>query len=300
MNNRIPLGQVFGIRIWLSRFLLWMIAGIPLLAALRDPSAFWPTAFFLGAVLICVLVHELGHSRVAMHFGVNVSHITLSPLGGAAWMEEVPEDPKIEALIAIAGPAVNVGLALVAAPLLLIVGGEASLAAGIVESFIGINLALGLFNLLPAFPMDGGRLLRSWLATKCDWLEATEKAVRIGRSVALAAAIIGFMKGFFLVPIIALYVWLMGQKELFVMRAKKLGGGGFSFANFGQAGGNPFARATGGAREPEQELESDSFQSEDEVPARHSSPARGGFTDEDIRKLEGFRGRLSRDWKDEE
>ena len=302
MKNHIPLGQVFGIRIWLSRFVLWMTGAVALINALQNPAFFWPTVIVIATGLSLVLLHELGHSWVAMRFGVNVSHITLWPLGGVAWMEEIPEDPKVEGLIAVAGPAVNCALALCAAPLLLIVP-EASLSEAAVRGFVYINLALGVFNLLPAFPMDGGRILRSLLATKVDWLEATERAVRIGRSVALAAALVGLFKGYFLVPLIAIYVWAMGQKELFVMRAKKLGGGaGFSFANFAQAAGNPFAGAAGPAREEPGDPVFDASDGYEQSQTEFTPPApsRGGFSEEDIRKLEGFRGRLNRNWKEEE
>ena len=216
-------------------------------------------------------------------------------------MEEIPEDPKVEGLIAVAGPAVNFALALLAAPLFLIAA-EGSVAIEVLKSFVGFNLALGIFNLLPAFPMDGGRILRSLLATKMEGLEATEKAVRISRSVAFAAALVGVFKGFFLVPVIAIYVWLMGQKELFTMRAKKLGGAGFSFANFAQAAGNPFAGATGFGQQESTETVFDESAGFEEPQGEFTPPApsRGGFSEDDIRKLEGFRGRLSRDWKDEE
>lgn len=316
MQNHIPLGQIFGIRIWLSRFVLWMVGAIALFNALEDPAYFWPTVFVIAGVLGIVLLHELGHSRVALHYGVKVSHITLWPLGGVAWMEEIPEDPKVEAMIAIAGPAVNFVLALVALPFLFLAPVESS-AEAVVSAFIAINLSLGVFNLLPAFPMDGGRILRALLGLRYDWLEATERAVRVGRSVAIAAAIIGFFKGFLIVPFIAVYVWLMGQKELLTMRAKKLGGGGFSFANFAnftRPGANPFAGGNGfgqgqGFMDPGGESHQDPYQQDpyvqdprDQDAGAPSNPgrSRGGFTDEDIAKLEGFRGRLSRNWKDAE
>jgi Zn-dependent protease len=308
VNNHIPLGQLFGIRIWLSRFVLWMIGALALFNALEDPSLFLPTVIAVVTVLGIVLLHELGHSLVAMRMGVKVSHITLWPLGGVAWMEQIPEDPLTEGLIAIAGPAVNFVLALLALPLIFVVQSEQ--AAFLVMSFIQINLALGAFNLMPAFPMDGGRLLRAMLALKMEWLPATERAVRIGRTVAIIGAFAGIMTGHFVVPFIAVYVWLMGQRELLTMRAKKLGGG-FSFANFGGAGGSPSGdpgASQGSPFESRQGTPEDiPHEERGNEPQRPQSSEpqpdarRGdGFSDEDIRKLEGFHGRLQRGWQDSE
>lgn len=311
MRNHIPLGSIFGIRIWLSRWVLWIAAALAIFGGLP--------LLLLSVVLFgLVLLHELGHSVVAKHYGITVSHITLWPLGGVAWMEEIPEDPKIEGLIAIAGPAVNFALALCALPVLLFTGNP------FVAYFIYVNIALGGFNLIPAFPMDGGRILRSLLGLKYEWLQATEIAVRVGRTLAIVGGIAGLMSGQFMVPFVAAYVWFMGQRELFAMRAKKLGTA-FPFAGFaeaarraaGAAGGAAGAGATGGPqfgfetpagfapapgtagpRRPEQQAPRDAEPARPDN-LRRDEPEGGGFSEEDIERLEQFHGRLRRDWKDE-
>lgn len=302
MSNHIPLGTVFGIRIWLSRWVLWFGAAIAIFKGL-------PGLLFGIGLFGLVLLHELGHSVVAKHFGITVSHITLWPMGGVAWMEEIPEDPKIEGLIAIAGPAVNFALALLALPVLFLTGSPFAV------YFIYINVALGGFNLIPAFPMDGGRILRSLLGLKYDWLQATEIAVRVGRTLAIVGGIAGLFSGQLMVPFVAAYVWFMGQRELFAMRAKKLGTT-FPFAGFAEAarraaGGAAgpqfgfetpagFGPAPGGAapRRPEQQAPRDAEPARPDN-LRRDAPKGGGFSEEDIERLEQFHGRLRRDWKDE-
>lgn len=284
LSNHIPLGTLFGIRIWLSRWVLWLVLGIAFLNGMASPGLFVPTIAITAAVFGIVLLHELGHSVVAQHFGVRVSHITLWPLGGVAWMEEIPEDPRTEGLIAIAGPAVNFALAALAAPVALVAPHP------IVVWFLGINLALGTFNLIPAFPMDGGRVLRALLALRYEWLEATEIAVRIGRTVALVGGVVGLMLGHFFAPFIAAYVWFMGQRELFAMRARKLGGA-FPFQHFAEAARRA-AAASGAGWERATDTAGAAPVHEQEASAA------GGFSEEDIQRLEQHHGRLRRDWRE--
>src|SRR5262249_7240342 len=140
-----------------------------------------------------VLLHEMAHSVVAMRFGLRVVDITLWPLGGMARMAEIPESSRIEGWIAIAGPALNFVLAAIALPFCL--WSQVSDAAGprlqlwAYALFVS-NLMMGAFNLLPAFPMDGGRILRAFLGRKGDWVLATERAVNVGRAVAFLLALI--------------------------------------------------------------------------------------------------------------
>src|SRR5262249_29872813 len=141
-----------------------------------------------------VLLHELGHSLMARRLGVHVVDITLWPLGGLARMAEIPESSRVEGLIAIAGPAVNfalAGLGLGALPPRPLQRAPAWL-SHLWLPFLGVNLFMGTFNLIPAFPADGGRLLRAWLARGGDWLGATETAVRIGRGISVILAIGSF------------------------------------------------------------------------------------------------------------
>lgn len=296
MSNHIQLGTVFGIRIWLSRWVLWLVLGIAFFNGLASPALFLPTVGIISAVFGIVLLHELGHSVVAQHFGVRVSHITLWPLGGVAWMEDIPEDPRTEGLIAIAGPAVNFALAALAAPVVLVAPHP------ILIWFLGINLALGTFNLVPAFPMDGGRVLRALLGLRYDWLTATEIAVRIGRTVAIIGGVLGLMAGHVFAPFIAAYVWFMGQRELFAMRARKLGAA-FPFQQFAEAARRA-AAASGAGWEPRGTPQG--FPPpHPQAPRRPSEPPPhgghrpgGGFSDEEIERLEQHHGPLRRDWRE--
>jgi Zn-dependent protease len=250
-----------------------------------------------GALLLgVVLVHELGHSLVARRHGIKVSHITLWPLGGVAWMEEIPEDSRVEGLVAIAGPATNLALALLAAPLLLLPGPLKPL----VFWFIAINLALGIFNLVPAFPMDGGRLLRAFLARQGDFLRATERAVSVGKWIALAMAVVGLYYGNLALPLIAVYVWWMGQKELFAVRARAMGPG-WPFGAFSRAAEE--ARQARNAYTTGRATGTDGFESRPTPPHRApgSAPRSSrGFSDEEIESLERYRGRLKQDWREED
>lgn len=277
--------------------------------SMNEPSALLAMGVYSIAIVVlfgCVLLHELGHSVVAQHYGIRVSHITLWPFGGVAWMEEIPEDPKMECAIAIAGPAVNLALAAAAAPLLLLPS-----FAALASAFISMNLMLGLFNLVPAFPMDGGRVLRSLLAFKVDWLRATEQAVRIGKYTAIIGGIWALLNGFIFAPVIAVYILVMGQRELFALRARKMGTG-FPFSSFAEAAqrareqyanrqsaGGPFGfESASGFQTPGDYPSEDDFPSEDrrEAPRR----VKGGFSEEDIEKLESFRGRMRRNWRESE
>lgn len=306
VKNHIPLGRLFGIRIWLSRWVLYLIAAASLWNGMEDPASFLPTALYVIAVLAIVLLHELGHSVVAQHFGVKVSHITLMPFGGVAWMEDIPEDPKVEGCIAIAGPAVNFVLALLAAPFMFLLAPSAnaySLAPGdVVAAFIAINLMLGTFNLIPAFPMDGGRLLRAFLGRKMDWLSATEKAVRVGKTLAIIGGLFGLMSGYFMLTFVAGLVWMMGQKELFSMRIRKLGG---AFP-FGATGQNPFAGGGAGTpfgfgQTPGSGADQDGTVIDAQAgQAPDSTERTGGFSEQDIERLEHSRGPLKRDWRETE
>lgn len=144
----------------------------------------WYIAGSLGAVAVGILsvglftsvvLHELGHALAARRYGIGTAHITLYPFGGVAAIERMPEEPDQEMVIALAGPAVNFVLAAL--------GGWVWLGTehGLVLGFVITNIGMGLFNLLPAFPMDGGRVLRALLARRMGWMPASRLAVKIGR-----------------------------------------------------------------------------------------------------------------------
>ena len=158
-------------------------------------------AFTYAGVLLacftCVVLHEFGHCFTAMHFGINIRRILLLPIGGMAEFETIPREPRRELLITLAGPAVNFAIAAVLWTLLWATGAtETSDAAAsdtaVTAADFGFilmqwNLAMGCFNLLPAFPMDGGRILRALLATRFDYLRATFWAASIGKGLCVTA-----------------------------------------------------------------------------------------------------------------
>jgi Zn-dependent protease len=145
------------------------------------------------AVFACVLLHELGHALMARRFGIDTRDITLYPIGGVARLERMPRAPGAELLIALAGPAVNfaIVLGLIA---LFSVGGDLLIAyawpAVFLQQLLVVNLVLGLFNLIPAFPMDGGRVLRALLSGWLGRVRATMAAARVGRALAVLFGIL--------------------------------------------------------------------------------------------------------------
>ena len=254
----------------------------------------------MAVVFGCVLLHELGHSLVARGFGLRVADITLWPLGGMARMSEIPEVPRIEALIAIAGPAVNfalAGLAVIGLSAGSVLGTRAAL-EDFLLFFLVANVMQGGFNLLPAFPMDGGRLLRAFLARKRDWLSATETAVRVGRVLALVfflGSLFALLRGqgFCMLPLIALFVWFEGKRELWSVRVRHgvapFGPG----VRFAWSSGEPGASQTGSsAAPPEDEAEPGEARRPHTWLQRLSRS--GGFSEEEIRRLESHRGPLRR------
>ncbi len=168
---------------------------------------------FLLAVFGSVLLHEYGHALVARRFGIATRRIVLYPIGGVAQLEGMPRKPRQELAVALAGPAVNFAIAAglwVLSPMF---------GAGLVGSLLGslmiANLTLGLFNLVPAFPMDGGRALRAFLAERVGSRRATETAAKIGKWVAGAMAIYGlFFGGPTMLVFIAAFVWFAANAEL--------------------------------------------------------------------------------------
>ncbi|NQT06041.1 MAG: site-2 protease family protein [Candidatus Omnitrophica bacterium] len=176
--------------------------------------------FFILFVFLCVTLHELTHSVVAKRFGIVVKEITLLPIGGLASMSSFPKKPSHEFLISISGPLFNIVFAAVLYfPLLALIGREnlfsPSLATwpGTIAQGFWINLILAGFNLLPAFPMDGGRVLRSLLARKMDYRKATSIAVNIGHLFALVFGYLGLMHGHFILIFIAFFIYMAASAE---------------------------------------------------------------------------------------
>lgn len=171
-----------------------------------------------GLLFGFIILHELGHTLTARHFGIRTRDIILLPIGGVARMQRMPARPVQELLVAGAGPAINLVLALACFLMLYARGGAAALpdppsVRGDVLAWLAwINLTLGLFNLLPAFPMDGGRVLRALLALRLDYLRATDIAAAIGRGFAATLVFVGLLDNPLLV-LVGAFVWIGAGEE---------------------------------------------------------------------------------------
>lgn len=177
------------------------------------------TIVFVVAVFACVALHELGHAMAARRYGISTPDITLLPIGGLARLSRVPEKPSEEIVIAVAGPAVNVVIAVI---LVVVFGARFEPVSiseienptyGFLTRLAVVNIFLVLFNLIPAFPMDGGRVLRAVLAYRLGRRKATELAARIGQALAFAFGFLGLIGGNVILVFIAIFVYLAAAAE---------------------------------------------------------------------------------------
>ena len=222
-------GRIAGIDIRVHATFPLLFAWIVLIA-LRGgatPASVLGTVALILTVFTLVVLHECAHALVARRFGVRTHDITLLPIGGIARLERMPREPRQELLIALAGPAVNVVLAIILYAALALSGDLARLrelddvgtatmtSAGALAQLFAINVSLALFNLLPAFPLDGGRVLRALLAMRGgDYTKATVTAARVGRALALLFGLAGlFVISSPMLVVIALFVWLSAASE---------------------------------------------------------------------------------------
>ena len=221
MKSSISIGRIFGInfRIHVTFFLLLFFVFTSVLNEQGLVGAVLAT-LFICAVFVCVMIHEIGHSLIARCFGKQARSITLLPIGGVAAMEEIPEKPAQEIAMSLVGPLINV---VIAGILYLFVGQWTGIAApnlypaSVLTFFaqlIGVNIMLAIFNLIPAFPMDGGRVLRGILAMKMDYVRATSVAVFIGQAVATVFIFFGIFFNWWLALIgVFLYMGAGSEKQ---------------------------------------------------------------------------------------
>ncbi|HJV23570.1 MAG TPA: site-2 protease family protein [Holophagaceae bacterium] len=211
-------GTLSGVEIRIHATFLLLLAWVGGLSYSKDRSleaAVVAVAFIL-CVFATVVLHEMGHALTARRFGVRTLGITLLPIGGVAQLDHIPERPREELLVALAGPAVNLVLALML--FLGVAGGPLDLQGPLpnLRAFLGrlalVNAGLALFNLLPAFPMDGGRALRAILSIRMGRPRATRFAAHLGQAMALLFAGLGLLGNPFLV-FIGLFVWLSAEEE---------------------------------------------------------------------------------------
>jgi Zn-dependent protease len=212
------LGRILGIptRIHASFALVLLWVGFSTWSEVHSGIAVMFGLGFALAVFACVLLHEFGHALVARRFGIETRRITLLPIGGVAELERSPEDPRAELWIAAAGPAVNFAIAGVLALIGLSFGlfTGSGLLSVVLSGLLWANLMLGLFNLVPAFPMDGGRVFRAWAAHRYSRVRATQMATKLGRVLALGFGLWGLYIGNPMLVLVAAFVWFAAAREL--------------------------------------------------------------------------------------
>jgi stage IV sporulation protein FB len=222
MRNTIRFGSFFGIpvRIHFTFPLVLLVFGLE--AGLRGGwlQSVWAVALVL-AVFVCVVLHELGHSLQVRRYGIDVRDIVLLPIGGVARAERIPEDPKQEIIVAISGPLVNFALALIFFAIVLVRRTPLNFENDFLFNLLAINVVLGTFNLIPAFPMDGGRILRGLLAMRMSYLKATRHAKNVGQIIAILFVLIGFVNThFIMLPLVAVFVFFGAISEERMVRIK--------------------------------------------------------------------------------
>lgn len=227
----ISIGSIAGtavrIHITFLLFLIWIWAASYVTGG---AEAAWSGLVFMVLLFLCVLAHEFGHIFAARAFGIPTPDVTLLPIGGVARLERIPEEPGQEFLIAIAGPLVNVAIAFA---LVIFAGADLShqkLAAvesakvPMIDRLASVNLFLAVFNMIPAFPMDGGRVLRALLAIRLDFVRATEVAATVGQWFAFALGFIGLFTNPMLI-FIAIFVYLAAASESQMVRLRGMSRG---------------------------------------------------------------------------
>jgi stage IV sporulation protein FB len=216
----ITIARVAGSEIRIHVTFLLLLAWIGIAQYLRGGAgAALDSVLFIVSVFACVVLHELGHAIAARRYGITTPDITLLPIGGLARLSRVPEHPSEEIVIALAGPAVNVAIAAV---LIIVLGAQFSVTdiaeienptVGFLARLAAVNVFLVLFNFIPAFPMDGGRVLRAALAYRLGRRRATQIAARIGQALAFVFGFIGLMNGNAILVFIGIFVFLAAQSE---------------------------------------------------------------------------------------
>jgi Zn-dependent protease len=199
-------GSLFGVPLMVSPLVVAVLGLLLLHVAHRaGVAAAGETVGWLALALACLLAHEAAHALTARRLGLRVHDIQIGPLGGMARMESVSHRPGVEFRVAAAGPAIN----LLLAAIFLLVPGNLGTGGTL------INLVFGLGNLLPAFPLDGGRMLRAWLASKAPLLAATRAAIAVSHWILLLSlAVAGWYGEFLIALLLCIFLYLAGQEEL--------------------------------------------------------------------------------------
>jgi len=182
---------------------------------------------FIALLFLCVVLHEFGHVFAARAYGIRTSDVTLLPIGGVASLERMPEKPGQEIVVALAGPAVNLVIAVALAVLMgasFDLGQTSQLGdarGSLLDRIAVANVALFVFNLIPAFPMDGGRVLRALLAIPLGYTRATRVAATIGQGLAFLFALLGLVAGNPLLVLVAVFIFLAASGEAGYVQARE-------------------------------------------------------------------------------
>lgn len=221
------IGEFAGIGVYMHATFLLLIAWVAIShwIAGRNVSTVAAGVVFVLAIFLSVVLHEYGHALTARQYGIRTRDITLFAIGGVARLERMPEKPMQEFWVALAGPAVNVAIAIVLFVWLVMTGtwspvsSLSTTAGSFIERLMMVNLFLVGFNLLPAFPMDGGRILRALLARKMEYTKATQIAAGLGQGMAFLFGIAGLF-GNPMLLFIAFFVWIGAAQEASMVQMK--------------------------------------------------------------------------------
>src|SRR5881396_1042044 len=228
MRWSIKIARIAGIEVRIHITFLLFLAWIGFTYyKVGGPAAATEGVLFILALFGCVLLHEFGHALAARAFGIHTPDITLLPIGGVARLQRMPDQPWQELVVAIAGPLVNVVIAVV---LIFVLGRHAQFehleylqrpGVEMLAKLASVNISLVLFNLIPAFPMDGGRVLRSLLAMAMSYSRATQVAAWIGQALAFVFGFVGVFANPMLI-FIAFFIFLGAQQEAAVAQMKDI------------------------------------------------------------------------------
>lgn len=231
LGNSIALFRIGGTDVRLHPTFFLLLAWVGAVGWMRGgPATAWNGIAFVALLFACVLAHEFGHVLAARRYGIATRDVTLLPIGGVASLEKMPEKPSQEIIVALAGPAVNL---IIAAILLLVtaMGGEGLSVSQFAEleraqssmfmQLAAANISLVLFNLIPAFPMDGGRVLRAVLASRVGYVRATHAAALVGQAIAVVLGFVGLF-GSPLLILVAIFVFLAASGEAGYVQGRDL------------------------------------------------------------------------------
>lgn len=232
MKWSFKIGRFAGIDVFMHFTFILLLSWVAMVHWLEGQSLTAAVAgvFFILVVFTCVALHEFGHALMARRYGIKTRDIILLPIGGVARLEKLPTNPIQELWVALAGPAVNV---VIAAFLFVWLRSTATLeplqsltvtTGPFLERILAVNVFMVVFNMIPAFPMDGGRVLRALLATRKEYGRATQTAATIGQGIAVLFGVVGLFYNPFLL-FIALFVWIGAAQEASMAHMKSAVGG---------------------------------------------------------------------------